>query len=268
MRVSPLTYDLSFSSCWLLGRTSLIGYIQFLVPKHNQLCPSVLRGDNGFEYSSDWYAGSPASVHEIQDHQGTRFTARRNLHQHRHDDSRICYTLRNRLVHLLGSVLHAEYRRSVVHSTLHSSSGEEKFVDLFLALANSPVKPHHCVQPCLSFPFPLSVTLAPFDRRGVPTLLPQTHLSTEQCISPILIILRVARGRAWTKETISDSNLSRLRFGGSRPGGAPSAGTFKAATGPAVSSNFSRTAYTDSTHDVSLTTFDINRSYAKEAESV
>ncbi|KAF9045148.1 hypothetical protein BJ165DRAFT_1475657 [Panaeolus papilionaceus] len=89
-----------------------------------------------------------------------------------------------------------------------------------------------------------------------------------QCISPILIILRVARGRAWTKETISDSNLSRLRFGGSRPGGAPSAGTFKAATGPAVSSNFSRTAYTDSTHDVSLTTFDINRSYAKEAESV
>jgi len=37
-----------------------------------------------------------------------------------------------------------------------------------------------------------------------------------ECISPMLIILRVAGGRAWTSDTISESNLTKLRFAASK----------------------------------------------------
>jgi hypothetical protein len=87
-----------------------------------------------------------------------------------------------------------------------------------------------------------------------------------QCISPILIILRVARGRAWTKETISEANLSRLRFGSRQMG--PMASSNLRSSTAVNSSGYTGTAYTTSAHDVSLTTFDISKSHTKEVESV
>ncbi|KIJ44347.1 hypothetical protein M422DRAFT_30489 [Sphaerobolus stellatus SS14] len=39
-----------------------------------------------------------------------------------------------------------------------------------------------------------------------------------ECIAPMLIVLRVARGRAWTSEIISEAQLSKLRFGSTQAG--------------------------------------------------
>jgi hypothetical protein len=82
-----------------------------------------------------------------------------------------------------------------------------------------------------------------------------------QCISPILIILRVARGRAWTKETISDSNISRLKFSKD--------------SGPIVinSNTVINTSYNARSHqDVSLGTFKVSSNpdidYSKELTTV
>jgi hypothetical protein len=75
----------------------------------------------------------------------------------------------------------------------------------------------------------------------------------------MLIILRVARGRAWTKETISDSNLSRLKSG-------------KGAGHIVMNSNTAvNTSYNGRSHqDVSLGTFKVssNPDYSKELNTV
>ena len=80
-----------------------------------------------------------------------------------------------------------------------------------------------------------------------------------QCISPILIILRVARGRAWTNDTISNSNLSRLKSG-------------KGAGHIVINSNTAvNTSYNGRSHqDVSLGTFKVssNPDYSKELNTV
>lgn len=36
-----------------------------------------------------------------------------------------------------------------------------------------------------------------------------------KAISPILIVLRVARGRAWTAKTVQEEQLSKIKFGSS-----------------------------------------------------
>jgi hypothetical protein len=79
-----------------------------------------------------------------------------------------------------------------------------------------------------------------------------------QCISPILIILRVARGRAWTKDTISNPNLSCLESG--------------KGAGPIINPNtVIHTMDNGHSHqDVSLGTFKVssNPDYSKELNTV
>ncbi|CAL1697306.1 unnamed protein product [Somion occarium] len=48
-----------------------------------------------------------------------------------------------------------------------------------------------------------------------------------ECISPMLIILRVSRGRAWSNDTVSEAQLSKMRFGSGGNGSTTAGGSHR-----------------------------------------
>jgi hypothetical protein len=158
------------------------------------------------------------------------------------------FHMRHKIVKALGS-RHGKTYTNIAAMILESATpyGIISFIFLVLYTTNNTAA-------LLFIPLLVQVQVGDFSRKIMIirlTLIPQ-------CISPILIILRVARGRAWTKDTISNSNLSRFKSG--------------KGAGPIINPNMviNTMGDGDSHQDASLGTFKVsfNPDYSKELNTV
>lgn len=139
------------------------------------------------------------------------------------------------------------YMRHKINSALGSSRHGDTYSNVAAMILESAI-PYGIV----SFIF-----LVLYSMQNTAALLFIPLLVQVQCISPIVIIMRVARGRTWSNHTISESNLSRIRMASK-------------GSGPVKLSSV--TALNSSSHEMSVGSFKARQggldSFSKDMEAV